>query len=696
MKQDNVIKILFIEDAVEDAEQVISLLRNHGVAVRPARAANPDELEKACQELTPDVVLVNPDTRQLTVADAARRMETSGKDFALVALVTRMDDDIVGDMFEQGVHGIALRSRPEQLVQVVRREFDALGMRRSVRRLKNALRESERRCDALLASSRDPIAYVHDGMHVRANQAYLEIFGYDSFEDIEGLTLLDMVAPEHAAAFKGLLKRLAKGEKPPERIKLKALRADSEVFDASVEFSQATFEGEACLQIVFRRQVQVVDAALKEQLLRDPATGLFHRTHMLKLIDDAISAAADGEAGQALLLVEPDNWKTVIGNIGMANTDNLMATIATRITESLGEHAVAGRLGERTIGILLDHHSDEQVNARVDALHKLATDSVFEAGAHSITLTFGIGGSLLGERNASTQLLLEQADEALRSAQSRGVGASQIHDPAARDKAEAERERQWLELVQRALTEEGFVLYQQQIISLQDADGDFSEILLRMEGPNGEVTPGYFLPVAERNGLMSAVDRWVIQRAINMLAERKNEAQAFNMFVKLSAQSLTDPTLVAWLREQLQANRLKQGALVLEMPESKVLTSLKPAQAFVSQLKPLGVAFALEQFGSGLNSFQLLRHVDADYLKIDRNFMADLPQQEDNRAKIADICRQARELNKITVAEWVEDAASTSILFACGVDFVQGNFLREPEKVLTAGGAGRPPVRAVS
>ncbi|HET6586291.1 MAG TPA: bifunctional diguanylate cyclase/phosphodiesterase, partial [Oleiagrimonas sp.] len=434
---------------------------------------------------------------------------------------------------------------------------------------------------------------------------------------------------------------------------------------------------------------------LKEQLLRDPATGLFHRTHMLKLIDDAVSTAADGKAGQAILLVEPDNWKTVIGNIGMANTDNLMATIATRITENLGEHAVAGRLGERTIGILLDHHSDEQVNARVDALHKLAT-GVFEAGAHSITLTFGIGGSLLGERNASTQLLLEQADEALRSAQSCGVGASQIHDPAARDKAEAERERQWLELVQRALTEEGFVLYQQQIISLQDADGDYSEILLRMEGPNGEVTPGYFLPVAERNGLMSAVDRWVIQRAINMLAERKNEAQAFNMFVKLSAQSLTDPTLVTWLREQLKANQLKQGALVLEMPESKVLTSLKPAQEFVSQLKPLGVAFALEQFGSGLNSFQLLRHVDADYLKIDRNFMAELPQHEDNRAKIADICEQARELGKITVAEWVEDAASTSILFACGVDFVQGNFLREPEKVLTADGVAKRSVRAVS
>ncbi|HEX7340753.1 MAG TPA: EAL domain-containing protein [Rhodanobacteraceae bacterium] len=683
MKADNVIKILFIEDAVEDAEQTISLLRNHGVAVRPARAANPSELEAACAELVPEVVLVNPDTRALKVADVAHHLETTGKDYALVALVTRMDENTIADLFAQGVQGLALRSRPEQLVQVVRREFDALGMRRAVRRLKHALRESERRCDALLESSREPIAYVHEGMHVRANHAYLETFGYESFEDIEGLSLLDMIAPDYAADFKVLLKGLSKGEKPPQHVEIKALRADGETFDAVMDFSEATYEGEACQQIVFRRQV--MDEAIKDQLLRDPVTGLFHRTHMLELIDRAVAAAADGATGQALLLVEADNWKSVIGAVGMANADNLVAAMAARVSASLGKDAVMGRMGERTLGILLEHHDDAQVREMTEHLLTLARDSVFEAGTHSVALTFGIGGSLLGERNASTQLLLEQADHALRSAQNRGVGASQIHDPAARDKAEAERERQWLELVQRALQNEGFVLYQQQVISLQDAEGDFSEVLLRMDGPNGEVTPDYFLPVAARYGLMAAVDRWVIERAVAMLAKRRHEARRVVRFVKLAAQSLDDPTLVPWLKELIRAGGVKPGALVLEMPESKVLTSLKPAQAFVEQLGPAGVTFALEQFGSGLNSFQLLKHVHADYLKIDRSFMASLPQHEENRTRVADICEQARKLGKQTVAEWVEDAASTSILFSCGVDFVQGNFLSEPEKVVVPG-----------
>jgi EAL domain-containing protein (putative c-di-GMP-specific phosphodiesterase class I) len=120
---------------------------------------------------------------------------------------------------------------------------------------------------------------------------------------------------------------------------------------------------------------------------------------------------------------------------------------------------------------------------------------------------------------------------------------------------------------------------------------------------------------------------------------------------------------------------------VLEMTESKVMTLLRPTQEFVNGWKKLGGRFALEQFGSGLNSFQLLNHVDADYVKIDRSYMAELPRHPENQKKVTEICQQARELKRQTIAEWVEDATSTSLLFACGVDFVQGNFLQPPQRL---------------
>jgi diguanylate cyclase (GGDEF)-like protein/PAS domain S-box-containing protein len=680
MKQNDVIRILFIEDSVENAEQIISLLRNNGTAVRPAQATNEAQLESALQELSPDVVLVNPTVEDIEISTVSRHLEATGKDFALIGIVTEISNRLVAQLFASKVRSIALRDEPDQVLMVIQREFEALRTRRSVRQLEATLRESERRCDALLDSSRDAIAYVHEGMHVRANRAYLEMFGYENFEDIEGLTLLDMVSGDNADDFKDLLKRLSRGEKPPKRVELKAISGVGDRFDATAEFAQATFEGEPCLQIIFHRKT--VNAELVEQLQRDSATGMFNRSRMLELIEDAIGDAAKGATSQALLLIEPDNWTSIVEGIGLANTDALMAALAARVDRHLEDEQIAGRLGDHTLGVLLSHRTDSQVQALVAALLDVGNEGIIEAGQNTITLSVSIGGALLGEKNANTRQLLEQAGNALHSAQTQGGQQSEIYDPAATEKEEAAREQHWLALVERALENDSFILYHQQIISLQDAEGEHSEILLRMNGPNGEVLPRYFLPVAERNGLMPKIDRWVLMQVIDMLAERSREKHVSTFFVKLSPQSLQDDSLMPWLSERISEAALRPGSLVLEMPESKVLTTLKPAQDFVEALKKTGAQFALEQFGSGLNSFQVLKHVDADYLKIDRSFMSKLTENPENRDKIAEICIKAREAGKLTVAEWVEDAASTPMLFACGVDFVQGNFLQEPEKIV--------------
>jgi EAL domain-containing protein (putative c-di-GMP-specific phosphodiesterase class I) len=294
-----------------------------------------------------------------------------------------------------------------------------------------------------------------------------------------------------------------------------------------------------------------------------------------------------------------------------------------------------------------------------------------------------VGGVLIGEKNANATGLMSDAATALRKAQTEGGNRISINDPSAQDKAAAEKAQQWLKAVDHALAHDGFVLYNQPIISLHGAEGDFYEILLRMSGPNGEILPGHFLPIAERNGRMPAIDRWVIAKAIRTIAERERAGHRTTFFIKLTPQSLEDLTLVPWIAQQLKSERQRGDSLVFEMPESKVVTSLKQVRAFAKALEQIHCQFALEQFGAGLNSFQLLKHVPAHYLKIDRHYMADLPKQKENQEKVKDICNQAHQAGKLTVAEFVEDAASMSILFGCGVNFVQGNFLQEPEKVLS-------------
>ena len=685
MKQENVVRILFVQQRTEDAQQIISMLRNAGIAVRPAQVSVADELAPTLVEHAPHLVLADPATPDLGLDTVLRETAATGKDIVVLAVSEHVDDDLLDAMATQGVRGIVLPNRPDQLQAVVRREFESLNMRRSVRRLEAALRESERRCEALLDSSRDPIAYVHEGMHVRANHAYLDMFGFETFEDVEGMTLLDLVAPQDASDFKALLQRVSRGEKPPEKLTLHGLHSDGSEFDAVMQFAEATFEGEPCLQIIFRRQEldPELTRRVEEMQWRDPVSGLFNRAHMLEHIDKAAAEAGRGEGQHALLLIEPDTYRATLDAIGLAGADALLHDIATTIATELSDTDVAGRISDHTFCVLLSSSDQATVTGLAQRIRKAIEARIMDTGTHSISITASIGGSLLGEKNASTHTLLEQAGERLRAAMDQGGNQVDIHNPAAQEQAEAAREQKWVEMIKSALKSDSFVLFYQQVISLQGADGEYYEILLRMNGPNGEILPGMFMPAAERNGLLPAIDRWVIGRAIQLLAERRRDGQPTTFMVKLTAQSLEDPTLPAWIGEQLRANKVPGSALVLEMPESKVLTSLKPASVFVSAVKTLGCTFALEQFGSGLNSFQLLKHVQADYLKIDRSFLADLPKHKDNQQRVREICEEAREQGRLTVAEWVQDAASTSILFTCGVDFVQGNFLQEPEKVVS-------------
>jgi diguanylate cyclase (GGDEF)-like protein/PAS domain S-box-containing protein len=679
MKKDFVIRILFVEHSVEEAEQIISLLRNTGIAVRPARATAADQVQAALTELEPDLVMFDPANGGITLPEVVRMLDAHGSDYSLLGLVGSLDNHEVAELFEQGVHGVAARAMPGQLLAVLRREFEALQTRRQLRRLEATQRELERRCDALLDSSRDAITYVHEGVHVRANQAYLETFGHESFDDLLGMPILDMIDAADVDEFKNLLRGHTRQEKLPNQVSLRARRADGSPFDATVEFAPATFEGEPCLQIVFRRQA--VDPAMLEQLQRDPVTGLYNRAHMLESIDHAVIDAAKGKKGQSLLLIEPDNWAALVNSIGLAKADELLAGFSDRVRMLLGASDVAGMLAEHTLGVILDSRPDEAIREWIGKLQHSIGSEIFDAGARSITVTASVGGSLLGEKNANTELLLNQAGQALRAAQNLGSNQMELHDPAAREKADEERERYWLALLRKALEGEGLMLYHQQTISLQDAEGDYSEILLRMNGPQGEVLPGFFMPIAEKHGLTGAIDRWVLDQTIKALQQREGQGQPTTFFVKLTAASLQDDTLLKWLGERLGQAGLKRGRLVLEMTESKVMTLLRPAQEFVTAWKKLGGRFALEQFGSGLNSFQLLNHIDADYLKIDRSYMADLPQHPENQKKVAELCQQARALKKQTIAEWVEDATSTSLLFAAGVDFVQGNFLQVPQRL---------------
>lgn len=673
-----VIRLLLVEDQLEHAEHHISVLRNGGVAVRPQRPLNLAELNAQLAEGMVDMVLASLDATVLPFATVMKAVNASGKDISVVATTGALDEDQLIAALIAGARDVALRNRPEHLRLVVRNEFAVLEARRALRQIEAAMHESERRCDSLIASSRDPIAYVHEGMHIRANEAYLEMFGYEEFEEIEGLPLMDMVAGPDAEKFKHLLRDLAKGEPPPRTLELRARRADGTDFDATMEFAQANYEGESCLQIIFRQRTIDADMAreLDELRYRDQTTGLSNRRFFLEQIEPAVAAAASGRNDQVLLLIEPDHYSALMQDIGIGHTDELLARLATRLRETVGETVLSARFGDHTFAILKADSPPSASAALAEKIRAAFQGFIVEAGDRSVNITVSIGGVQIGEKIASLQQVLGKAGQAVNSCSNLGGNRVEIFDPSARDRAETERIEAWVKRIQDALVGDGFVLHYQPIISMNGQPGEMYEVLLRMKTGTGEVAPPLsFLPIGEEHGLLDDIDRWVITRAITVLAERKKAGKHTTLVVKITPESLMEGGLEGLITEQLKKHDVPGDRLVLEISESKVFTNLRAAQELHAAIKPFGCRIALEQFGAGLNSFQLLSHVDAAFLKLDRSFMTDLAKNPDNQKKLKEMTLEGHRLHKQVIAEFVQDAGSMSALFSIGVDYVEGHFL---------------------
>jgi len=672
---DMTVRLLIVDDSSENAETIVSTLRNSGIAVRPARPQNSEELAQVLGSQPIDLVLAAPG-QSIALLQVTQQIAASGKDIPMILLAESVDENEWVEAGASGIRAIALRHRPEHVLAVVRNEWIDLHARRGLRRIEAQMRETERRCDALISSSRDPIAYIHEGMHIRANEAYLEMFGYEAFDDVEGISLLDMVAPQHVDGFKQLLKSLSKGEAPPPQYQVDARNQDGAVFPATMEFTQASYEGEACLQVVFRRRMEF-DPELAREVedlrQRDQVTGLLNRPTFMVHVENAVAQAGRSEGQFGLLLVEPDHYARLLPDIGLDSADALIAALAQVLAQTVGDAAQVARFGEHSFAVLSEAPYAQTVTL-ADRIREAFAAQVFSMGERSATLTVSIGGVQVGEKIASIGQVLARATECAQAALELG-NTTRVFDPAAVDRVEEERIQHWVTRIRQALDGEGFALHYQPVLSLQGEALELYEAYLRLDH-NGELlSPTAFLGIAQDHGLMADINRWVVAHAISVLGARHRQGHATHMMVKVTPESFNDPLMIATLRNELQAHGVPGERLWLHAPEAKVFTHLRNAQQFLAEVAPLGCRIGLEQFGSGLDSFQLLAHFQPQFLKLDRDFTSDFARAREHAEKISEITARAQAANIQTIAEFVADANSMSLLFSAGVDYVQGEFV---------------------
>jgi EAL domain-containing protein (putative c-di-GMP-specific phosphodiesterase class I) len=230
-----------------------------------------------------------------------------------------------------------------------------------------------------------------------------------------------------------------------------------------------------------------------------------------------------------------------------------------------------------------------------------------------------------------------------------------------------------VEKIRAALAEDRFVLYGQPILDLHSGAIAYHELLIRMLSEGGEIiAPGEFLPLAERFGLIVEIDRWVTEHALRRAID--GECVTIN----LAGPSIGDEKVLSLLREAL-ADGLNPANVIFEITETAAMSNFENAAGFAQTINDIGCDLALDDFGTGFGSFTYLKHLNARYLKIDVEFVHDLVNNDTDQKVVKSIVDIARSLDKQTIAEGVEDAATLTALKDRGVDFAQGFYLGRPE-----------------
>ncbi|WP_339486907.1 EAL domain-containing response regulator [Pseudomonas sp. EL_65y_Pfl2_R95] len=673
------IRLLILEDSQNEAERLVSLFRNSGSATRVHRLTSSDDLSEVLQQ-TWDLLICAPSSEQLSPTEAIGTIRRMAKDVPAIQLLADNDSDSITEALTMGAQDALPQGEDERLILIAKRELQNLEERRARRRAEVALREAEKRCQLLLESSVDAITYVHDGMHIYSNRAYLELFDYEDADELEGMPMIDLIDGSDQSEFKNFLKNYSDSESAAE-LKFSGVKASGKRFKARMSFLPATYDGEPCTQVVIRSDADnsELEEKLREISSQDLVTGLFNRPHFLELIDTAADRAVNAGQPSSLAYIRLDQYATLLADIGIAGIDLLLADLAGLLRSHFAGEAQLARFGDDVFAALQLGVTPEQAEPGLLALLKKIESHLFDVNGRTAQTTLSIGVAGLNETTPNGQVVVDRAH---RCADEQEQGNTlKLFNPADVIAAAANR-GDVVAMIKQALDNNGLRLLFQPIISLRGDNQEHYEVLLRMLNSKGEeVQPTDFLADAVTAGLGEKLDRWVILNAIKQLTEHRSNGHNTRLFVHLSSASLQDQTLLPWLSVALKAARLPSDALAFQLSETDAITYLKQAKALTQGLNELHCKVVLSQFGCALNPFNSLKHLHIDFVKIDGSFSQDLNRPE-NQEALKTLLDSLHSQAKLTIVPFVESATVLSTLWQAGVNYIQGFYLQGPTQTM--------------
>jgi diguanylate cyclase (GGDEF)-like protein len=429
-----------------------------------------------------------------------------------------------------------------------------------------------------------------------------------------------------------------------------------------------------------RHQTRVAELLAKRvttliQSHYDSSTGLMTR-HAFERQAKLVFASSLAAKSHSILYLDIDRLHVINETFGMHVGDDVIVSVAECLARVLPAGALSARISGDRLAALLAEGELEGAAALAEQVRADCAAITPRAGQGSFDVSVSIGVAPVNGADRSLEHALATAEIACKAAKDRGRNRVEIYQDA--DQSIIRRHTDILVIgkLRSALGQDSFRLDAQPILPLRGSYGKPRfELLLRMLGDDGEIIPPCkFLSAADRYQLMPSVDRWVVQRACQLLAAHRGEVggDSARFAINLSGQSLRDAGFLDFVVEQIESMAIPAGTLCFELTETATIGNLDNAQAFMRRLRGAGCEFALDDFGTGVSSLAYLKDLSVDYLKIDGSFVRDIIANPRSESMVKAIAQLAKVMRMETIAEYVETDALRARVADLGVDFGQG------------------------
>ncbi|AOE49283.1 EAL domain-containing protein [Kangiella sediminilitoris] len=667
------INTIIFSSSPNDSEQVASHLKNMGLPIRHQVISDSEQLKEALQTKHWQQAIFINELDNLPIKLALKQLRSQPYAVPAILLSDDYNEERRFDKISQGLSDCIPTKSLDLLALLIKREQQLVNSLQSLEQANKIVYETNKRNELLLDSSKDAIAYIHDGMHIYTNPTYIKRFGYEE-DEIIVMTIMDIIAEEDKDKIKALLKRQAQeGTEVSEALKGKT--ASGEIFEADFIISSAIYDDEDCVQLLVRDigDQQELMKKLKEVSQLDQVTGALNRPAFMEHLKQAVTTARNHNHEALVYLLEIDKFTEYRSKFGLSDCDALLKDVAGWLRDHIDSSDVIGRISDSSFAILLDN-TDKGPMELPKKLCEEVEQQMFEVSGQTLNVTFSIGGVPSKDNDVEPGKLLLHATTVAHNLQEEGGNKYQIFNPSI-DSLLTEKERKIFEEFTMAREEGKMTLFYQPMMSLKGSPNKQYMCYFRYQLQNGSWGLGEdIFPIFEKVGIDAEIDKITIKHSLKVLAKDKASGNDNKLFLALNPNTLIREDLEKWLAKLISVSGIEPNNLILTLKGHIAQSYLKRVVELKNALRKINIPFCLS--GIDIGDSELVKSIRPKFVIFAPTFVETL--KEGGSEKVQSVIDASAEVEARTVISNLEDASSLAQIWPLGIDFVMGNYVSKP------------------